>query len=92
MAVVPALRRRAGLDLSVLGAGEDWLPTYRASGMHDLYLGDEAVIDCRHFSLEGGRHKGLRQAVNRVAKTGYTISFHDPAGWSRSCGPSSRWS
>ena len=23
--------------------------------------------------------KGLRQAVNRIAKHGYTIAFHDPA-------------
>jgi lysylphosphatidylglycerol synthetase-like protein (DUF2156 family) len=36
------------------------------------------VVDCRTFSLEGGRHKGLRQAVNRIANKGYTISFHDP--------------
>ena len=28
---------------------------------------------------EGGRFKGLRQAVNRVAKYGYRISFHDPS-------------
>ena len=68
-----------GWTLAVLGAGEEWLPTYRNSGMHDLYVGDEAVVDCTRFSLDGGRYKGLRQAVNRIAKYGYTISFHDPA-------------
>jgi lysylphosphatidylglycerol synthetase-like protein (DUF2156 family) len=68
-----------GWTLAVLGAGEEWLPIYRAAGMHDLYLGDEAVVDCTRFTLEGGRFKGLRQAVNRVAKYGYTITFHDPA-------------
>jgi lysylphosphatidylglycerol synthetase-like protein (DUF2156 family) len=47
--------------------------------MHDLYVGDEAIVDCRRFSLEGGRAKGLRQAVNRVARNGYTVTFHDPA-------------
>jgi lysylphosphatidylglycerol synthetase-like protein (DUF2156 family) len=67
-----------GWTLAVLGAGEDWLPIYRASGMHDLYVGDEGVVACQNFSLEGGRHKGLRQAVNRIAKYGYTIGFHDP--------------
>jgi lysylphosphatidylglycerol synthetase-like protein (DUF2156 family) len=70
---------RRGLMVAVLGAGEDWLPVYRAFGMHDLYVGDEAVVDVQSFSLEGGRHKGLRQAVNRIARYGYTISFHDPA-------------
>ncbi|HEX3542029.1 MAG TPA: phosphatidylglycerol lysyltransferase domain-containing protein [Acidimicrobiales bacterium] len=70
---------RSGWTLTVLGAGEDWLPVYRAAGMHDLYVGDEAVVDCGRFTLDGGRFKGLRQAVNRVAKYGYTITFHDPA-------------
>jgi lysylphosphatidylglycerol synthetase-like protein (DUF2156 family) len=76
-----AFRRFAdgrGWAVAVLGAGEDWLPLYRASGLHDLYVGDEAVVDCSRFTLEGGRHKGLRQAVNRIARHGYTVSFHDP--------------
>lgn len=68
-----------GWALGGLGAGEDWLPIYRASGMHDLYVGDEGIVRVGRFSLEGGRFKGLRQAVNRIAKYGYTISFHDPA-------------
>jgi lysylphosphatidylglycerol synthetase-like protein (DUF2156 family) len=68
-----------GWSVAVLGAGEDWLGTYRRSGMHERYIGDEGVVDVRTFSLEGGSRKGLRQAVNRIAKYGYTISFHDPA-------------
>ena len=68
-----------GWALAVLGASEDWLPIYRSTGMHDLYLGDEAVVRTKRFSLEGGRFKGLRQATKRVARHGYTISFHDPA-------------
>jgi lysylphosphatidylglycerol synthetase-like protein (DUF2156 family) len=68
-----------GWTLAVMGAGEEWLPIYRGSGMHDLYVGDEAVVDCTRFAMDGGRFKGLRQAVNRVAKYGYTITFHDPA-------------
>lgn len=77
-----AFRRYAdehGWILAVMGAGEEWLPAYRAAGMFDLYVGDEAVVDINRFTLEGGRNKGLRQAVNRIAKYGYTISFHDPA-------------
>src|SRR6202034_2507974 len=60
-------------------AGEHWLPTYQASGMRFVYIGDEAVVDLRQFSLEGGKMKGLRQAVNRVARYGYTVRFLDPA-------------
>ena len=68
-----------GWALGGLGAGEDWLPIYRSTGMHDLYVGDEGVVRIARFTLEGGRFKGLRQAVNRIAKYGYTISFHDPS-------------
>ncbi len=77
-----AFRRHAhahGWELAVLGASEAWLPTYELFGMHHLYLGDEAVVDTRYFSLEGNRNKGLRQAHSRIARHGYTISFHDPA-------------
>jgi lysylphosphatidylglycerol synthetase-like protein (DUF2156 family) len=70
---------RNGWGLGVMGAGEEWLPTYQASGMRFLYIGDEAVVDPRVFSLEGGKMKGLRQAVNRVARYGYTVRFLDPA-------------
>ncbi len=68
-----------GWGLGVMGAGEEWLPTYQASGMRFVYIGDEAVVDPRTFSLEGGKMKGLRQAVNRVARYGYTVRFLDPA-------------
>ena len=68
-----------GWTLAVMGAGASWLPTYRAAGMSDLYVGDEAVADAQRFSLDGGQMKGLRQAVNRIAKYGYTCRFFDPA-------------
>jgi lysylphosphatidylglycerol synthetase-like protein (DUF2156 family) len=70
---------RNGWGMGVMGAGEEWLPTYQASGMRFLYIGDEAVVDPRTFSLEGGKMKGLRQAVNRIARYGYTVRFLDPA-------------
>jgi lysylphosphatidylglycerol synthetase-like protein (DUF2156 family) len=76
-----AFRRFAdtrGWVMAVMGASEDWLPVYRAMGMHDIYIGDEAVVDVQRFSLAGGHMKGLRQAHNRIAKYGYTASFHDP--------------
>ncbi|MBV9285771.1 MAG: DUF2156 domain-containing protein, partial [Acidimicrobiia bacterium] len=68
-----------GWHVAVMGASEEWLPIYRRAGMHDVYVGDEAIVDCTRFSMEGGKSKGLRQAVNRVARNGYTVSFHDPA-------------
>jgi lysylphosphatidylglycerol synthetase-like protein (DUF2156 family) len=77
-----AFRRFAGdhgWSLAVLGATEDWLAVYRAGGLHPFYVGDEAIVDCQRFTLEGSRMKSLRQAYNRVARYGYRIAFHDPA-------------
>ena len=65
--------------VAVMAAGEDWLPIYVEAGMRSLYVGDEAIVDCRTFSLEGGDFKGLRQAVNRVARNGYRMEYYDPA-------------
>ncbi len=70
---------RNGWALGVMAAGEEWLPTYRDSGMRHLYIGDEAVVDVQSFSLKGGKMKGLRQAVNRVERYGYTVEFLDPS-------------
>nr|WP_277818600.1 DUF2156 domain-containing protein [Cellulosimicrobium arenosum] len=68
-----------GSSLAVVAAAEDWLPVYERSGLHAVYLGDEATVDCTTFTLAGHDHKSLRQAVNRVARSGYTTTFHDPA-------------
>ncbi|HLK44580.1 MAG TPA: phosphatidylglycerol lysyltransferase domain-containing protein, partial [Acidimicrobiales bacterium] len=68
-----------GWTIGVLGAGEEWLPLYAATGMRYLYLGDEAVVDVQGFTLEGGRMKGLRQACSRMERYGYTVEFLDPA-------------
>ncbi len=77
-----AFRRFAdthGWAVSVMGACEQWLPIYRTTGMRDVYIGDEAVVDVQRFSLAGGHMKGLRQAFNRVGRYGYTARFCDPA-------------
>ncbi|GAC1593487.1 MAG: phosphatidylglycerol lysyltransferase domain-containing protein [Acidimicrobiales bacterium] len=68
-----------GWPVAVMGASAEWLPVYKAAGMRDLYVGDEAVVNCQTFKLEGGEMKGLRQAVNRIAKYGYRMEFYDPA-------------
>ena len=68
-----------GWPAAVMGASAEWLPVYGASGMHDLYIGDEAVVDARRFSLEGKQNKSLRQSVGRVEKAGYRVEFFDPS-------------
>ncbi len=67
-----------GWTVAVLGAHKDWLPIYAQHGMKSMYIGDEAIVCCDDFSLDGGSMKGLRQAHARIRKAGVTIEFHDP--------------
>jgi lysylphosphatidylglycerol synthetase-like protein (DUF2156 family)/UDP-2,3-diacylglucosamine pyrophosphatase LpxH len=64
---------------SVLAASEPWLEIYRAAGLVDHYIGDEAVVDCSTFSLQGKSMKSLRGAHNRVKKLGYRVEVTDPS-------------
>lgn len=67
-----------GWSLAVIGASAAWVPVYEASGLRAVYLGDEAIVDCASFSLEGRERKSLRQTINRVVNCGYVTTFHTP--------------
>jgi lysyl-tRNA synthetase, class II len=41
---------------------------YSARGFHEVYLGDEAIIPCDEFTLEGSEKKSVRSAVKRVGR------------------------
>ncbi|TDB69578.1 phosphatidylglycerol lysyltransferase domain-containing protein, partial [Micromonospora sp. KC721] len=74
-----AFADRHGWPVTVVGAAEGWLPVYQAAGLRPVYLGDEAIVDCGSFSLDGRPMKGLRSAYRRVQRAGYTTRFYDPA-------------
>ncbi len=57
-----------GWGVAFLAVREDTIGLYRERGMHSLYLGDEAILHCEEFDLEGGEMKAVREAVNRVGK------------------------
>jgi lysylphosphatidylglycerol synthetase-like protein (DUF2156 family)/UDP-2,3-diacylglucosamine pyrophosphatase LpxH len=67
-----------GWYVCVLGAAAPWLPIYRAAGLSEVYMGDEAIVDCQTFSLKGKPMKSLRGAYNRVSKAGYRVEVMDP--------------
>ncbi len=54
---------------ALLAAREQSMPLYASRGFSAFYLGDEAIIDCHAFTLEGPEHKSLRAAVRRVGRT-----------------------
>ena len=61
--------RRRGWCCAFLAARESEADRYADAGLRTFYLGEEAVIDCRAFTLEGKRNKSMRQSVHRVART-----------------------
>ena len=61
---------------AVLAASGSWLPVYRAAGLVDHYIGDEAIVDCSVFTLKGKSMKSLRGAYNRVQKEGCRVECY----------------
>ncbi|HET9592581.1 MAG TPA: phosphatidylglycerol lysyltransferase domain-containing protein [Solirubrobacterales bacterium] len=64
-----------GLALGVVGASEEFAELAGKAGLGSFYIGDEAIVELAGFSLEGRAIRKLRQAVNRVAKAGYTAEL-----------------
>jgi len=60
--------REHGWGVAFLAVREADAPLYRDRGMTAIYLGDEAILRCDRFSLDGPAMKAVREAVNRVAR------------------------
>jgi len=63
-----AFCRERGWSVAFLAVREADQDLYRERGMHVLYLGDEAILHCDGFTLQGRRMKAVREAVNRVGR------------------------
>ena len=50
----------------------------RDAGLRALYIGDEAIVDTRGFSLEGRAIRKVRQSVSRLETAGYTAEAARP--------------
>jgi lysyl-tRNA synthetase, class II len=72
-----------GLKLGAVGASEQMRPLYDELGLHTIYLGDEAILELDHFSLEGRKIRKIRQSVSRLSKAGYTAELHRVSELSR---------
>jgi len=61
-----------GLRITAIGASAQLVPLWRATGLRALYIGDEAIVETRAFSLEGRPIRKVRQSVHRLTTAGYT--------------------
>jgi lysyl-tRNA synthetase, class II len=60
-----------GLRVGVVGASGELAHLWRDAGLRSLYIGDEAIVETRRFTLEGRAVRKVRQAVARVERAGY---------------------
>ena len=68
-----------GLKVAALGASAPLRPLWRQAGLRSLYIGDEAMLETKTFSLEGRAIRKIRQSVNRLEHTGYTARAEELA-------------
>ncbi|QTD98062.1 phosphatidylglycerol lysyltransferase domain-containing protein [Streptomyces cyanogenus] len=74
-AIVPwlAQARAHGWIPAVMGASEEAGTVYSRHGLNALELGDEAIVEVAEFTLEGRAMRTVRQAYNRVQRSGYRV-------------------
>ncbi|MDI1462408.1 bifunctional lysylphosphatidylglycerol synthetase/lysine--tRNA ligase LysX [Catellatospora sp. KI3] len=64
--------RGYGWSAAAMGASEEGATAYHRAGLKVMELGDEAILYADQFALDGREMRGVRQAVNRVERSGYT--------------------
>jgi lysyl-tRNA synthetase class 2 len=69
-----AMCRQRAWGVAFLAALESRRDVYLDRGLHTFYLGDEAVVSCRDFSLKGKKWKSIRQSAQRIERT-YRYEF-----------------
>ncbi|MCU7727425.1 phosphatidylglycerol lysyltransferase domain-containing protein [Actinoplanes sp. KI2] len=63
---------RHGWTPGVLACGTAGGRAYQKAGLDVIELGDEAIVDVGGFTLEGRAMRGVRQAVARMRRSGYS--------------------
>lgn len=55
----------------------DFIPIYKQLGFRKLKIGDDAIVELKHFSLEGRTMKKLRHTKNQLEKSGIHVVQYD---------------
>ncbi len=63
-----------GWTPAVLACSERGATVWARHGLGTLELGDEAVVDVATFTLQGRAMRGVRQAVARLERAGYSVA------------------
>jgi lysyl-tRNA synthetase class 2 len=66
-----AFAEERSLRVAALGVSSAGRAVFERAGLRALYLGDEAIVDTREFSLDGRGIRKVRQSVTRLEKAGF---------------------
>jgi lysyl-tRNA synthetase class 2 len=64
-----------GLKTCGVGSSAGFAELARGAGLRSFYIGDEAIVDTRAFSLEGRAIRKVRQSVRRIEREGYSAEL-----------------
>jgi phosphatidylglycerol lysyltransferase len=67
-----------GLGLFFYRITEESIALYKKSGFKTVLIGQEATVNLETFSLAGGSKGSLRNAVNKIKKSGYITKIYSP--------------
>jgi lysyl-tRNA synthetase, class II len=67
-----------GWTPAVLACGTAGGRAYQKAGLDVVELGDEAIVEVAGFSVEGRAMRGVRQAVGRIRRSGYSCEVLRP--------------
>ncbi|WP_337884422.1 bifunctional lysylphosphatidylglycerol flippase/synthetase MprF [Fischerella thermalis] len=56
----------------------DDLDIYKSLGYRTVQIGEEAIVDLHSFTLQGKANQNLRNALNRLTKSGHQVKFYQP--------------
>ncbi|WP_256527695.1 phosphatidylglycerol lysyltransferase domain-containing protein [Dyadobacter diqingensis] len=68
--------RENDLECAYYRCDETALPVFQSLGKNSIIIGEEAVIDLKTFTLEGGDKKSLRNAVKNIANKGFVTKVY----------------
>ena len=54
------------------------LDTFKKLGKRSIPIGEEAIVDLSTYTIEGGKMKPIRNAINRLTADGHHINIYDP--------------
>jgi lysyl-tRNA synthetase, class II len=74
-----AFAEERDLAIAALGVSEPLRLLFEQLGLRAFYMGDEAIIETRRFSLEGRAIRKVRQSVTRLQKARFTAELTEVA-------------